>query len=223
MGFITLQAADGFEFAAYEALPQGAPKGAIVVIQEVFGVNSHIRSVADGYAAEGYYALAPAIFDRVEKGVELAYEAEDMQRGIDLAFNQLDMATTLGDLQTAINHAAARGKVGVVGYCFGGLLTWLSACKLDGVAAASAYYGGGIPDQADQTPKCPVILHFGDRDSFIPMDSVEAFKARHPELDSYVYAADHGFNCDQRGSYDADAAQLALARTLALFAAEVAA
>ncbi|MFV8819358.1 dienelactone hydrolase family protein [Haliea sp. E17] len=223
MGFITLKAADGFEFSAYEAQPEGAAKGAIVVIQEVFGVNSHIRSVVDGYASEGYYAVAPAIFDRVEAGVELGYQADDMQRGIDLAFNQLDMPTTLGDLQTAIDHAASHGKVGVVGYCFGGLLTWLCACNLNGVAAASAYYGGGIPDQAAQTPKCPIILHFGDKDSFIPMESVAAFKAKHPDLDSFVYAADHGFNCDQRGSYDAEAAKLALQRTLALFSAEVAA
>ncbi len=223
MGFITLKAADGFEFSAYEASPQGTPKGAIVVIQEVFGVNSHIRSVVDGYASEGYYAIAPAIFDRVESGVELGYEAADMERGIDLAFNQLDMPTTLGDLQTAINKAAEFGKVGVVGYCFGGLLTWLTACNLEGVSAASAYYGGGIPDQADMTPKCPIILHFGEKDAFIPLESVEAFKAKHPELASYIYPADHGFNCDQRGSYDAEAAKVALQRTLELFAREVAA
>lgn len=223
MGFINLKAADGFEFSAYEATPAGEAKGAIVVIQEVFGVNSHIRAVVDGYAKEGYYAVAPAIFDRAEPGVELGYESADMERGIDLAFNQLDMPTTLGDLQTAINHAAGHGKVGVVGYCFGGLLTWLTACKLDGVAAASAYYGGGIPDQADMNPKSPIILHFGEKDSFIPMESVEAFKAKHPDLPSYVYAADHGFNCDHRGSYDADAAKLALERTLDFFAKEIAA
>ena len=153
-----------------------------MVIQEVFGVNSHIRTVVDGYAAEGYYAIAPAIFDRVETGVELGYEGEDMQKGIDLAFNQLDMPQTLADLQVAINHAGDKGKVGVVGYCFGGLLTWLSACNLDNVAAASSYYGGGVPDQADLQPRCPTILHFGEKDSFIPMDTVEAFIAKHPEL-----------------------------------------
>ena len=221
MGSINLTCAAGFEMSAWEARPEGDCRGAVVVIQEVFGVNSHIRSVVDGYAAEGYYAVAPAIFDRVERNVELGYEGDDMQKGIDLAFNKLDMGQTLGDLQAAINHAAQFGKVGVVGYCFGGLLTWLSACQLDNIAAASAYYGGGIPDQADMDPKCPVILHFGEKDSFIPMDTVKAFIDRHPDLPVYVYDADHGFNCDQRGSWDADAARLALDRTLELFGREL--
>lgn len=221
MGNLNLRCADGFEISAYEASPKGQSKGAVVVIQEVFGVNSHIRSVVDGYAADGYYAIAPAIFDRIEAGIELGYDQADMQRGIDLAFNQLDMSQTLQDLQVAINHAKGHGKVGVVGYCFGGLLTWLTACKLEGVAAASSYYGGGVPDQADLQPKCPVILHFGEKDSFIPMDTVNAFIAKHPDLDVHIYAADHGFNCDQRGSYDAAAADLARERTLALFGAQL--
>ncbi len=223
MGNTSLQCGDGFAMSAYEAQPQGDCRGAIVVIQEVFGVNSHIRSVVDGYAADGYYAIAPAIFDRIERGIELGYEQDDMQKGIDLAFNQLDMGQTLQDLQVAINHAKGRGKVGVVGYCFGGLLTWLTACNLENVSAASAYYGGGVPDQADLQPKCPIILHFGEKDSFIPMDSVNAFIAKHPDLAVHVYPADHGFNCDQRGSYDAAAAALAKERTLALFATELSA
>lgn len=217
MASITLQSADGFEFSAYEAKPQGDCKGAIVVIQEVFGVNSHIRSVADGYAADGYYAVAPAIFDRVETDVELGYEGEDMQRGIDLAFSQLQMPQTLADVQSAINHATSYGKVGVVGYCFGGLLTWLSACNLENVTAASSYYGGGVPSQADMQPNCPIILHFGELDAHIPMDTVNAFMAKHSDLPVYVYNADHGFNCEQRGSYDAASAKLAKERTLALF------
>jgi len=221
LGTLNLQCADGFEMSAYEATPSASCKGAVVVIQEVFGVNSHIRSVVDGYAADGYYAIAPAIFDRVERGVELGYEGEDMQRGIDLAFNQLDMAQTLADIQVAIKYAGSSGKVGVVGYCFGGLLTWLSACNLEGVSAASSYYGGGVPDQADQQPKCPIILHFGEKDSFIPMETVNAFIAKHPDLDVHVYTADHGFNCDQRGSYDEASAKLAKERTLALFAREL--
>lgn len=221
MGNISLRSADGFELSAYETKPQGNCRGAVVVIQEVFGVNSHIRSVVDGYAAAGYYAIAPAIFDRVETGVELGYEGEDMQRGVDLAFNKLQMPQTLSDLQSAIDHAAVYGKVGVVGYCFGGLLTWLTACQLQNVSAASSYYGGGVPDQADMEPRCPVILHFGEQDSFIPMDSVKAFMVRHPDLPVYTYDADHGFNCDQRGSFNAKAAKLARERTLELFASEL--
>jgi len=217
MGNIVLKCADGFDLSAYEARPQGECHGAVVVIQEVFGVNSHIRSVADGYAAAGYYAIAPAIFDRVEKGVELGYEAADMERGIDLAFSKLQMPQTLADIQSAIDHAAGYGKVGVVGYCFGGLLTWLSACQLSGLAAASSYYGGGVPEQAELNPKCPVILHFGEKDPYIPMDSVRAFMSRHPELSVYTYDTDHGFNCEQRASYAAEAARLAKERTLALF------
>jgi len=218
MGSIVLKCADGFNLSAYEAGPQGTCRGAVVVIQEVFGVNSHIRSVADGYAAEGYYAVAPAIFDRVENGVELGYEPADMERGIDLAFNKLQMPQTLADIQAAIDHAAVYGKVGIVGYCFGGLLTWLSACQLSGLSAASSYYGGGVPQQAELRPRCPVILHFGEKDPYIPMDSVREFMARHPDLMVYTYDTDHGFNCEQRASFDAEAAKLARRRTLDLFA-----
>ncbi|MEL0137165.1 MAG: dienelactone hydrolase family protein [Halieaceae bacterium] len=213
----TITCADGFELGAYEASPSGAAKGAVVVIQEIFGVNSHIRSVVDGYAEDGFYAIAPAIFDRLERGVELGYTEDDMTAGIELAFQKLDMSQTLADLQTSIHRAAQHGKVGVVGYCFGGLLTWLSSCNLEGVAAASAYYGGGIPDQAELNPGCPLILHFGEQDAHIPMDSVATLQSKQPNLPVHIYAADHGFNCDQRGSYDADAAALAKARTLELF------
>ena len=146
-----------------------------------------------------------------------------MGRGIDLAFQQLDLATALGDIQTAINTAAQHGKVGVVGYCFGGLLTWLSACTLENVAAASSYYGGGVAGQMDKTPRCPVIMHFGELDAHIPMSDVEAVKAAQPDTPVYVYNADHGFNCDHRASYDADAGATARERTLAHFADHLAA
>jgi len=222
MAATTIACADGFELSAYEAMPSGTPEGAVVVIQEIFGVNSHIRSVVDGYAAEGFYAIAPAIFDRVQREVELGYTEADMGAGIELAFQKLDMAQTLADLQATISAASQHGKVGVVGYCFGGLLTWLSSCNLKGVSAASAYYGGGIPDNAELTPACPIILHFGELDAHIPMDSVAALQSKQPDLPVHVYAADHGFNCDQRGSYDAAAAALAKDRTLALFNAELA-
>ena len=219
----TITCGDGFELGAYEASPSGAAKGAVVVIQEIFGVNSHIRSVVDGYAEAGFYAIAPAIFDRLERNVQLGYTEDDMTAGIELAFQKLDMSQTLGDLQATIDAAANHGKVGVVGYCFGGLLTWLSSCNLSGVSAASAYYGGGIPDNADMTPSCPIILHFGEQDAHIPMDAVAAFQEKQPNLPVHVYAADHGFNCDQRDSYDATAASQARERTLTLFNSTLAA
>ena len=218
---ITLNCKDGFELGAYEASPADAPQGAIVVIQEIFGVNSHIQSVVNDYAQEGFYAIAPAIFDRIERDIQLGYEEVDMNTGIELAFQKLKMKQTLEDLQSTIDHAGQIGKVGVVGYCFGGLLTWLSSCDLTDVSAASAYYGGGIPDNAEMTPSCPIILHFGEQDTHIPMASVMEFQKKQPDLNVYVYNADHGFNCDQRGSYDPSAAALAKDRTLRLFSTEL--
>ncbi|MDE0008207.1 MAG: dienelactone hydrolase family protein, partial [Gammaproteobacteria bacterium] len=156
MGQRQLRAVDGFTFGVYEALPEGEAKGAVVVIQEIFGVNSHIREVADGYAAAGYAALAPQIFDRVERDVELGYEGDDMTRGMGLAFQGLAREDAMKDLQATIEEAGKYGKVGVVGYCFGGLMTWLSACDLSGIACASAYYGGGIAGELERSAKCPV-------------------------------------------------------------------
>ncbi|MCR9261372.1 MAG: dienelactone hydrolase family protein [Pseudomonadaceae bacterium] len=220
---ITLTTPDNFALGAYVAEPTASPKGAVVVIQEIFGVNSHIREVTDGYAAAGYWAIAPKIFDRIEADIELGYSEADMGTGIELAFQKLDMQQTLADLQVAVTEAGKHGKVGVVGYCFGGLLTWLSSCHLDGVAAASSYYGGGVAGQLDNTPKCPVIFHFGELDAHIPMTDVEKVKAAQPDSPVYVYAADHGFNCDHRESYDEAASKLALQRTLAHFASHLAA
>ncbi len=215
---IQLTSADGFTLSAYEAVPSSDPKGCVLVIQEIFGVNNHIREVCDGYAAEGYLALAPAIFDRVEAGIELGYEGDDMTRGIDLAFSKLQMENTLADLQAGINHLADKGKVGVVGYCFGGLLTWLCSANADKVAAASSYYGGGIIGQNGLEPKVPTIMHFGELDAHIPMTDVKAIDDAHPDVPVYVYDADHGFNCDHRASYNEAAANLAKERTLAHFA-----
>ena len=214
---IELRAADGFALGAWESTPTGAPKGGVVVIQEIFGVNSHIRDVVDGYAEAGYAAVAPQIFDRVEPNVELGYQEADMGRGIELAFQKLQMPNTLADIQAAIDHASAHGSVGVVGYCFGGLLTWLAACELTGVAAASSYYGGGVAGEAQRSAKCPVIMHFGELDAHIPLSDVDKVKAAQPDVPVYVYPADHGFNCDHRGSFDASSADLARQRTLALF------
>lgn len=216
---ISIEMADGFALSAYNAVPaDGQVKGAVVVIQEIFGVNTHIREVADGYAAEGYWAVAPAIFDRVQPGIELGYTEADMGQGIELAFQKLNMSQTLQDLQSVVNFAQQQGAVGVVGYCFGGLLTYLSSCQLDGVSAGSSYYGGGIAGVLEQKPQCPLIMHFGELDAHIPMTDVDKIKAANPDVPVHVYPADHGFNCDHRASFDADAAQVAKQRTLEYFA-----
>ena len=219
--FIDLTAKDGFVFPAYVAEPAGTPKGAVVVVQEIFGVNSHIRSVADGYAAEGYLAVAPATFHRVKPGVDIGYTDEDMKAGFALktAVEALPAPGVMQDLQAAIDYAAKAGRVGIVGYCWGGLLTWRAACSLSGLTAAVPYYGGGMttPDEAARQPKVPVMVHFGEKDHWIPLESVQAFAKTHPEVTVHVYAADHGFNCDHRGAYNAEAAKLARERTLAFF------
>jgi carboxymethylenebutenolidase len=212
---------DGFTLGAYQAAPAAQPKGAVVVIQEIFGVNSHIRDVVDGYAADGYYAIAPQIFDRVDRNIELGYEEADMGTGIEIAFQKLDHALALQDVQAAIEVASVQGKVGVVGYCFGGLLTWLAACELEGVSAASSYYGGGVAGEAGRSARCPVIMHFGELDAHIPLTDVEKVKAAQPDVQVYVYAADHGFNCDQRASHNAESAATAKERTLAFFAEQL--
>ena len=219
---VDLKAADGVVFPAYVAVPAGTPKGAVVVVQEIFGVNSHIRAVADGYAAQGYLAVAPSTFHRVQSGVELGYSDADMQTGFGYktAVEALPAPGVLQDIQAAVDYAARAGRVGIVGYCWGGLLVWRSAAAVTGLAAAVTYYGGGMTagDEPARTPKVPVLAHFGDQDHWIALDSVEAFRKAHPEVDVHVYAANHGFNCDQRGSYNAAAATLALQRTHAFFA-----
>jgi carboxymethylenebutenolidase len=223
--FTDLRSSDGFTFPAYVAQPAGKPRGGIVVLQEIFGVNSHIRSVADGYAKDGYLVVAPATFHRVRQGVDIGYSPEDMQAGSALkqAVESLPAPGVLADVQAAIAHAAQAGKVGVVGYCWGGLLTWRAACMLNGLAAAVPYYGGGMtaPAEVAREPQCPVMAHFGDQDAHIPLEGVEAFKQKHPDVEVHIYHAKHGFNCDQRGSYDAASAKLARERTAAFFAAHV--
>jgi carboxymethylenebutenolidase len=220
--FVDLKAADGFAFPAYVAQPAGKARAGIVVLQEIFGVNSHIRSVADGYAAEGYLAVAPSTFHRVKPGVDIGYSPDDISAGSALkaAVELLPAPGVMQDIEAAIGHAAAAGKVGIVGYCWGGLLTWRAACMLDGLAAAVPYYGGGMttPDEVVRAPKAPVLAHFGDKDRWISPTSVEAFKKAHPEVEVRIYHADHGFNCDQRASYDPAAAKQARELTLAFFA-----
>jgi carboxymethylenebutenolidase len=226
--FIDLKAADGFTFPAYVAEPQGKAKGAVVVLQEIFGVNSHIQDVTNRLAAQGYFAIAPATFERVEKGVDLGYNGDTMKAGVALksAVTALPGAGVMQDIAAAIAYAAqsGAGKVAVMGFCWGGQMTWHAATSLPGLSAAVCYYGGGMtaPGDIALKPLCPTMAHFGDQDHFISLDSVEAFKKAHPEVTVYIYPADHGFNCDQRGSYDAPAAKLAMERTLAFLAANLA-
>ncbi len=222
---IALTAADGFKSSAYVSEPSGAPKGAIVVLQEIFGVNSHIRDVADRYATAGYLAIAPSTFDRVERDVELGYGSDDMAQGSRLkaAVEALPAAGVLQDIQAAVDHAAKAGRVGVVGYCWGGLLVWRGAETVRGLSAAVAYYGGGmtVGSEPARKPAVPTMAHFGDQDAHIPVESVKAFETAHPEVEVHRYAAGHGFNCDQRSSYNAGAAATALERSLYHFGKHV--
>lgn len=223
-GFVELTAVDGAKVPAYVALPAGKPRGAIVVLQEIFGVNSHIRSVADRYAAEGYVAVAPAMFARVQADVDLGYTEDDMQQGFALkaAVEALPPPGVLRDVEAAVAHAATLvpgGKIGVVGFCWGGLMTWRSACELVTISAAVCYYGGGMTgvQEASREARCPVMAHFGTLDHYISLESVQAFKQAQPKVEVHVYEADHGFNCDLRGSYNAAAAAQAKEHTLAFF------
>ena len=219
--FVDLKAADGFVFPAYVAKPVGQARGGVMVLQEIFGVNSHIRAVADGYAADGYLAVAPATFHRVKQGVELGYTAEDISAGVALkaAVEGLPAPGVLPDIQAAIDYAKQAGKVGIVGYCWGGLLTWRAACGLKGLSAAVPYYGGGMTGAAEmaRVPQVPVLVHFGEMDHSIPVETARAFAKAQPGVEVQFYAANHGFKCDQRGAYDASASTLARTRTLAFF------
>jgi len=213
--YVNLGAADGNKLSAYVARPAGEPLAGLVVVQEIFGVNAHIRSVADGYAKDGFLAVAPALFDRIEKGVELGYEGANMQRAMTF-LPKLDMDKALADVAAAVDYAKqATGKnVGVIGYCLGGSLAWLAATRLR-VAAAVGYYGGRIGNYAAEKPSCPVMLHFGKQDTHIPAEEVEKVHAAHPEVEIYWYDdAGHGFNCDARASYNPEAARVARERSL---------
>ena len=214
---LKLTAADGFILDAYRADPTGTPKGAIVVIQEIFGVNSHIRNVADGYADVGYVAIAPAIFDRSEPGIELGYDQPGIDAGLKVR-GAIPIKDTLADLQAAVDAVKGIGKVGIVGYCWGGTLAFLAASKLTGLSAAVGYYGGQIAGSfLDDAPKIPTILHFGETDHGIPLTDVQKIIDHYPDLPVHIYPAGHGFNCDQRASYNKNSAELALTRTLEFF------
>jgi carboxymethylenebutenolidase len=209
---------DGATIGVYHAAPTGERRGGVVLVQEIFGVTEHIRDMADEYAGDGYEVLAPALFDREHPGFEGAYGGDGLAEGMRLARDAHPFAQSLADVQTCVDALAADGAVFVVGYCYGGSVAWFAATRMQGVAAASGYYGGQVPGAADEEPRVPVALHFGRYDASIPMAGVEALAAkRWPLADVYVYDAGHGFNSDRRKDYHEPSADLARDRTLTLF------
>lgn len=214
---IRLKASDGFELKAYVAAPEGTPRGGVVVIQEVWGVNRWVRSVADRFARHGFLAVAPAMFDRIGYGESDDYKAGSAFAVMADKMKSFSHETAMLDVKAAVDRAAAGGKVGITGYCFGGATTWRAASRVAGLSAASGYYGGGVPSYIDMTPKVPTEMHFGSTDKGIPLEQVEQLRARHPEADIYLYDAGHGFCCSEREGFDEAACTKASARTLAFF------
>jgi carboxymethylenebutenolidase len=213
---ITVTTADGHTLAAYEAGPDNAPRG-IVVLQEIFGVNNHIKEMVDAFAAAGYKAIGPALFDRVERGVDLEYGPDDRKKGFGLR-GAIKDEESLADI-VACKKALGTKSTGVVGYCWGGTLAWLSATRTKEFDAASAWYGGGIAATKDEKPNCPVELQFGETDGSIPMSDVEEIRKAQPQAEIYTYPnAGHGFGCSDRDSWAPEAYEKAQARTLAFFA-----
>lgn len=217
---ITLTSTDGFQFPAYVAQPAGKPRGAIVVVQEIFGVNSHIRAVADGYAADGYLAIAPALFERASPGYETGYSAEEIAASREL-MSKVSTDDAIKDVAASVDYVKSAGKVAVVGYCWGGTIAWLSATRIAGLACTVPYYGGQMGKYIGETPLCPVMGHFGEQDTMPAPDQIRSLVDAHPSVTAHFYTAGHGFNCDQRGSYNAEAAALARSRTLAFLAERV--
>jgi carboxymethylenebutenolidase len=217
--FTTLMARDGHEFNAWLSAPAGAARGAVVIAQEIFGVNHHIRGVADGYAAAGYVTIAPCLYDRVRRGIELGYSEKETQEGRGYRL-QIPKEKTLLDLSASINVVRHAGRVAVVGYCWGGTLAYLAACELP-ILCAVSYYGGQIKDHLAKSPRRPVLYHFGEKDPYIPASDIEKIRAADPSGTFHLYPADHGFNCEERGSYDPASARLALERTHAFLTAHM--
>jgi carboxymethylenebutenolidase len=210
-----LKAADAFQLGAYRADPKGTPKGRVVVVQEIFGVNNHIRSVCDRLADSGYVALAPAIFDRIVPNFETGYSEAEVAKAREY-IPKVDWAKLMLDIEAAVAELKKEGPVAILGFCLGGTVAFLAATKTDGLAAAVAYYGGQIAKHADNKPKCPVQMHFGEKDGHIPLSDVESIKQKRPECEVYVYqGAGHGFHCDERASYEGTSAKIAWDRSLA--------
>lgn len=210
---IDLTAADGHKFSAYVAEPAGKPKGALIVVMEIFGVNSHIRKVTDEYATAGYLTIAPAFFDRVQRDLDVGYTPPEIEiaRGL---MQKMNFNDAIKDVEAARQHVASAGKTGIIGYCWGGALSFKAACNVNGLACAVAYYGGAIPSMINEKPKCPVMFHWGETDHSIPLEKAKEIEAVHKDQTHYFYPAGHGFNCEQRGSYDAESSKIAGGRTL---------
>jgi carboxymethylenebutenolidase len=218
--FTTLMARDGHEYNAWLAAPTGPPRGAVVICQEIFGVNHHIRAVADSYAAAGYVTIAPCLYDRIRRGIELGYTEKETQEGRGYRL-QIPKEKTLLDINSSINVVKHAGRVAVIGYCWGGTLAYLAACDLP-ISCAVSYYGGQIVrEHLGKSPRRPVMYHFGEKDPYIPASDVEKIRAADPTGIFHVYPADHGFNCEERAAYDAASAQLARERTLAFLVAQL--
>jgi carboxymethylenebutenolidase len=215
--FIELKASDGHALAAYVAQPAGKPRGGVVVIPEIFGVNSHIQQTTDGYAADGYLAVSPAMFDRVQRKYDTGYSQPEIQAGVAI-MQKLDWKQVILDVEAAIGEAKKGGKVGIVGYCFGGTVSWVAAAQARGLACAVPYYGGGMPGFINEKPNVPTLCHFGELDQSPTLAQAKEIAAKHPGITAHFYAgAGHGFNCDQRGSWNPEAARLARSRTVEFF------
>ena len=215
---INLTASDGFKLGGYRADPAGTPKAAIVVIQEIFGVNHHIRSVCDRLAAAGYVAIAPSIFDRITPNFQCGYTPDEVANARKFVANP-DWAAMLRDTQAAIDAVQDVGPVGIIGFCLGGSVAFVAATRLSGLKAAIGYYGGAVVRFADETPKVPTQLHFGEKDAGIPLTDVETVKAKRPDVEVFIYpGAQHGFHCDERPSYDKASSDFAWPSSIEFFA-----
>lgn len=211
---IEIAAADGHKLSAYRAEPAGTPKGSVVIVHDIYGVNPHIRKLADSFAAKGYVAIAPSLFDRAKPGVSLGYDEAASAEGSQLA-KQVELDGPLADIQATVDAVKDAGKVAIIGYSWGGYLAYLSANRVRGLACAIAYYAAGIENDYREKRKIPTLLHFGEADSLIPFEEVVQFRANRPDVSAFSYpGAGHGFNCDEQKSYDEQAAQGALDRTL---------
>jgi carboxymethylenebutenolidase len=215
---ISLTTSDGHKLGAYRADPSAKPKGGLVVIQEIFGVNHHIRAICDRLAQEGYVAVAPAMFDRFKPSFESGYTPDEIAAARALVGN-IDWDKAIKDIDAALGEIKAAGPCGIIGFCFGGTAAFVSACKLTGLKAAISYYGGGIAKNADDKPKCPVQMHFGEKDAGIPLSDVETIKQKQPQAEVYVYPdAAHGFHCDERASFNKNASMIAWKRSMEFLA-----
>lgn len=211
--FMVVRSADGFEFAAYRSDPPGDVIGGVVVAQEIFGVNSHIRQVCDDFASAGFTAIAPALFDRQKRHVELGYQQGDREQGRGF-MQQADLEAAVEDMAAAAAEISDAGKVAAVGYCWGGTIAWLAAARASGFSASVCYYGPGIASHLEDKPRCPTMLHLGEHDQMIPEEAQATIREVHPDVTMHLYPAGHGFNCSQRDSWNPEAARLAFERTV---------